>query len=98
MVRHARASFAARYRDETASDLGEQLWWKRAVVAGLTIDGPQVRPRPDEAVAFGQDDPGARLVEAETSLGHGGNFDRIGGIGRWRLGNRQDAKDRRGVR
>ncbi len=42
-VRQARASFAARYRDETAFDLGEQIWWKRAVVAGFAIDGPQVR-------------------------------------------------------
>ena len=44
MVRRARASFAARYRDETAFDLGKEFWGKRAVVPGFAIDGPQVRP------------------------------------------------------
>jgi len=61
------------------------------------IDRSDIRPRPNKAVALGQDDPRTLVVEPELLLRRRRNFDRIFSIVRRRVGDRQNANRQRPV-
>lgn len=83
--------------DEPAFDLFKQRRWQCPVVAAFLVDRPDVRSRPDKAVAFGQNNPGALIVELEATLGGGRDFDSILWIGWRRMCDWQNPHRRRSV-
>ena len=63
------------------SDLLKQILrhsgWQMSTSLSAARDDADVRPRPDETVYFGCNDPRRLFVEAETSFGGVGNFQRF---------------------
>src|SRR3954447_19482299 len=85
-MRRADRDLAAGDRHEASLDLTEKLGRQLSVIAAVRVNGPQIRPRPREPVAFRQDDPGALGVELQAVFHRGRNLDRVGRIGRRRMG------------
>ncbi len=88
---------AACKRHKTGSDLFKQRRRYRTVITGIAIDRPQIRSRPDKAIAFAEHDPRTLIIQAKTALGGSGNFDRFVNSLRWRVGDRQNPDNRRSV-
>jgi len=74
--------------DEPAFDLGKQRGRQRAVVARVSVERPDIRSWPNKPVAFGQDDPGAVVIEAQALFGCQRNFDCVRRVGWWGMENR----------
>ena len=80
--------------DKPALHLFEECWRQWPVISALAVNRANVRPRPDEAVAFSQYDPRPFVVETEAALGSRRYFDCVAGIGRRGMGDRQDTNRR----
>ena len=80
--------------DKPPFNLGKQGRRKRTIVARVIIERPDIRPRPNETIAFAQHDPGSLVVEPKTSLRSRWKFDRRSGVGRRRMGDRQNTNGR----
>ena len=85
---------AARDGDEAALDLVEQSRWQRAVIAAGAVERPDIRPRPDKPIAFGEDNPRAIVIKAEPALDVGRDLDSASEIGWRRVGDRQNSNNR----
>jgi len=76
--------------DKPALHLLEHRRRQWPVISALAVSGAHVRPGPDEAVAFGEHDPGSLVIEAKATLGRSRDFDCFAGIGRWGMRDRQN--------
>ncbi len=83
--------------DEPTLHLFEQYRRQRPVISALAVNRANVRPRPDEAIAFAQNDPRPLIIETQAVLGGWRDFNCIAGIGLWGMRDRQDTYCRRPV-
>lgn len=80
--------------DKPPFDLGKQGRRKGTIVARVSLERPDIRPRPNEMIAFAQHDPGSLVVEPKTSLRSRWKFDCRSGVGRRQMGDRQNTNGR----
>lgn len=80
--------------DKPALHLFEECWRQWPVISALAVNRANIRPWPDEAVAFSQYDPRPFVVETEAALGSRRYSDCVVGIGRRGMRDRQDTNRR----
>lgn len=52
------------------------------MISALAVNRPNIRPRPDETIAFGQHDPGSLVIETQAALSGRRDLDGFVEIGR----------------